>query len=620
MTLGDRAVAIVATVVFILFLCVSPAQAATIQNGYRCTIVGSSGNDRLVGTGNADIICGLGGNDTLIGLGGNDVILGGAGNDTVDAGSGNDTVDAGLGNDTVSAGPGNDAVAGGPGADVLRGDAGNDVITGGDGNDQMRGGDGNDSEQGNAGNDVLRGDAGNDSEQGNAGNDGLIGGTGSDDLNGQSPGETDDPIQEDLCEPVAEGDSAGNCGFDEEPPVIASVEVSTRTIDTSRSKQTVTVLMHVTDELMGVAFATCFFDFENQSYQTLWSPTSVLRGGNDIDGWWSCSYTFPRFAATGHYQIALWAGDNTGKTIELHASNQGAWQSALGVDAPTNVTQTGIGDTLAPRVEQITFASTSPEIDSSAASRSVVANFSVSDDVSGVTAGGCSFVNRDASAIVLSGTMRLVSRRNLATVWKCTAVFPRYSPRGDWFLSANFSDASGRVGYVVGTRRDETKAWDSGDFDHPRIVSEIGRNFVIQAGLGDESAPELISVSANVTSVNTQSRSQTISVTYRAADDLAGVSQSTCGLSHSGTSSGISVSATRLPGGTPLSSEWKCELPLPKGSSQGDWILSIGMTDTTGRMKQLITSASGTWEALPSFPALTAGELSLPGVVVRNGP
>ena len=53
-----------------------------------CTIVGTTGNDRLTGTAKADVLCGLAGNDTLKGLGGNDTLLGGDGADRLDGGAG----------------------------------------------------------------------------------------------------------------------------------------------------------------------------------------------------------------------------------------------------------------------------------------------------------------------------------------------------------------------------------------------------------------------------------------------------------------------------------------------------------------------------------------------------
>jgi len=72
----------------------------------KCTISGTSGDDKLKGTDGPDYICGLGGADTIDGLGGDDTIDGGRGADTIDGGSGDDTILGGLGSDTCDQGTG----------------------------------------------------------------------------------------------------------------------------------------------------------------------------------------------------------------------------------------------------------------------------------------------------------------------------------------------------------------------------------------------------------------------------------------------------------------------------------------------------------------------------------
>ncbi|MER7463030.1 calcium-binding protein [Streptomyces sp. NPDC097981] len=107
----------------------SATATTTVNNAHGCTVIGTSGADRLTGGAGNDVICGLGGNDTIVA---------GYGNDTVYAGSGNDTVDGGYGNDTLYAGPGNDSLTGNTGDDRLNtvdGVAGNDMANGGPGND-----------------------------------------------------------------------------------------------------------------------------------------------------------------------------------------------------------------------------------------------------------------------------------------------------------------------------------------------------------------------------------------------------------------------------------------------------------------------------------------------------
>lgn len=73
----------------------------------NCTLVGTTGRDRLVGTPRADRICGLPGPDW---------INGGAGDDTIDSGNGDDVVYGGPGRDTISTRDGRDVVFAADGA------------------------------------------------------------------------------------------------------------------------------------------------------------------------------------------------------------------------------------------------------------------------------------------------------------------------------------------------------------------------------------------------------------------------------------------------------------------------------------------------------------------------
>ena len=94
----------------------------------RCTVKGTSGDDRLIDTAGASTICALGGNDVVEGLTGNDKIYGAAGDDRLEGNEGSDRIFGGKGADTLVSTDStsrNDRVFGGPGQDtcfVDRGD------------------------------------------------------------------------------------------------------------------------------------------------------------------------------------------------------------------------------------------------------------------------------------------------------------------------------------------------------------------------------------------------------------------------------------------------------------------------------------------------------------------
>jgi RTX calcium-binding nonapeptide repeat (4 copies) len=170
----------------------------------RCTILGTSGPDRIIGTAGNDVICGLGGDDVITSAGGRDAIdgadgndrlaggidgdllLGLRGNDRLDGGGDADRIGGGAGNDRIEAGNGNDVASGASGNDSVGGEAGSDRLRGLAGRDRVNGGPGRDRLDGGAGKDVLRGFSGNDRLAGGARRDRLDGGGGRDRLAGGS--------------------------------------------------------------------------------------------------------------------------------------------------------------------------------------------------------------------------------------------------------------------------------------------------------------------------------------------------------------------------------------------------------------------------------------------------
>ncbi|MCY4088248.1 MAG: hypothetical protein OXG37_15520 [Actinomycetia bacterium] len=120
------------------------ALPASVAAASACTIVGTSGPDRLVGTAGDDVICGLGGDDRISGLAGDDIVRGGPGNDVIAGGGGNDRLFGNAGGDRLAGGGGDDVLRGGGGNDRLYGGAGSDVIRGDGGSDWLHGGTGRD--------------------------------------------------------------------------------------------------------------------------------------------------------------------------------------------------------------------------------------------------------------------------------------------------------------------------------------------------------------------------------------------------------------------------------------------------------------------------------------------
>jgi Ca2+-binding RTX toxin-like protein len=96
------------------------AGAPSAPAGPRCTVKGTSGDDRLIDTAGASVICALGGNDLVEGGHAADRIFGGNGSDRLEGNEGKDVVRGGRGADTVvvADGAAGDRAFGGPGRDT----------------------------------------------------------------------------------------------------------------------------------------------------------------------------------------------------------------------------------------------------------------------------------------------------------------------------------------------------------------------------------------------------------------------------------------------------------------------------------------------------------------------
>src|SRR5262245_929344 len=112
--------------------------------GYRATIDGGGGNDRISATALGDVLTGGDGDDTIYANAGKDTVYGGSGRDVIFAGAGFDYIDGSTGNDRIDAGEDDDTIIGGIGNDRIYGGAGADSIDGGKGDDFIDAGDGND--------------------------------------------------------------------------------------------------------------------------------------------------------------------------------------------------------------------------------------------------------------------------------------------------------------------------------------------------------------------------------------------------------------------------------------------------------------------------------------------
>lgn len=107
---------------------------------------------------------------------------------------------------------------------------------------------------------------------------------------------------------LALGSHAAFAQEDLTPPALLDVQFEPQTIDTSKGPATITVTIHVTDDLSGMAHVALFFrrPGTTQHNQVEFRPDegwSEIVTGDLLDGWHRATMTIPQYAAYGEWEM-----------------------------------------------------------------------------------------------------------------------------------------------------------------------------------------------------------------------------------------------------------------------------------------------------------------------------
>jgi hypothetical protein len=505
-----------------------PAGAAlpgTTVGGKRqtCTVVGTSGNDRLSGTSRNDVICGLGGNDVIVGGVGNDTIDGGTGNDTITAGAGNDIIGGGAGNDTITAGTGNDVVGGGEGRDTVQADAGNDTVSGGPGNDRIDPG---------AGNDTATGDYGNDWIDGGWGNDWIDGGNGADDVEGGTGVNT--------CRRDAADVSASTSCTDLEDPVLhgdTAQLVSITSVFEGDTWKTIRIRMRLTDDRSGIRAAWIRIAVEG-AQTPVRLQLSRLISGTANDGVWEFFGDMPKWGPVGEYQIL----DAGVEDWAMHRTTM-----AGSADFPT-FTVTGEYDKEPPAFDRASLQWVNPTTFANTVDQPLRLQVHITDDVSGIMEAGASVVASDGRQEMLRD-FRLVSGTTRDGMWEISGKLSAYLPPGEWHLSEVWAhDRSQRErstsGYEFDTIAPLVVTGDTFDTDDPAAVISSIRWLTPTRKAND--------------------RSQYAHLSIRLTDDLAGIERCLVNLANTANPDDLyTIGSAKLISGSITNGTWDFHGAIP---------------------------------------------------------
>lgn len=526
--------------------------APTAASGERCTIVGTSGPDRLVGTSGRDVICGLGGDDVIDGRGGNDIIDGGKGNDRLRGGSGKDRVIGGPGRDKIWGGTGADRLVGGTGRDTIRGGSGNDVVVGNDGDDNLFGG---------TGNDVITGGAGNDDLDGNDGDDDLKGGSGADDVNGGRGFN--------LCDtPRDAGDIQIRCAQDTAAPQVTSLSLSPSVVDVSTEAKRIRVRARVIDDT-GVK-------------QVQIGTMAELVRGTRRNGVWQAWIAVPRFIAPGDRTLDVSITDRVGR-----------WTS----QTFTYTVRNSVVDLEMPVVAGVSLSATA--IDVRTAAKKVTGTVRITDDLAGATQLHFCLQAPPARAGdpygIAQGTvcqpMDRVSGTPQDSKWQASVSVPKGAVGGVWNTSVQLHSAAddSRFAFWLGPEAYARVTVGEGSYDYQRLPLAGSRVTVTGAAV-DRTPPTLSRLSLSRTTVDPSAGAVRIDVEI-AAKDATGIT-------------GLGVELLGYPGapgqedysqhldlasswtftrisGTAKDGVWKGSIVIPGGAPDGRYYLRAYLDDGT---------------------------------------
>ncbi len=223
---------------------------------------------------------------------------------------------------------------------------------------------------------------------------------------------------------------AQTCAGDTTPPQVEGVTLSPESLNTAGGPQAVTVAVHATDGLSGVASLGATLSSGSQTH----SAQAVLRaGGTALDGTWLATITLPRWSREGTWQLSLTATDEVGNAVSLSSSQI----AALGF--PSSISQTGEGDSTPPVV---VGGSVNPStIDTSQGPVQVHVHLHATDAQSGTALVEAQFTSPHGQRVSAAGT--LVSGTPQNGEWAATLEFPRYSEQGGWNLQLELWDEFG---------------------------------------------------------------------------------------------------------------------------------------------------------------------------------
>lgn len=350
-------------------------------------------------------------------------------------------------------------------------------------------------------------------------------------------------------------------------PALTEFDFNPKTIDVGAGPQTVTITLRITDDLSGFDFGN--FLFISPSGQQVLSGgynASSRIAGNSLDGVYQSSAVIPQFSEAGSWRvIQVFLRDQVGNSAVLSQPD------LINRGFPSELVVNGGPDLAPPDLVEFSFDPTS--IDVSAGSQTLTVRLRIADTLSGFDFGNFLFLSPSGQQVLSGGynASSRVSGDSFDGVYQVSASVPQFSEAGTWRVIQVFL-------------RDQV--------GNSTVLSEgdlMSRGFSAQLQVSsnpqDITAPNLTQFSFAPATIDTSTASQSVKLTLRIADDIAGFDFGNfLFLSPSGqqVNSGGYNSSNRISGDA-FDGVYEVTTTFPQFSEVGTWhIIQVFLRDTVG--------------------------------------
>jgi len=287
-------------------------------------------------------------------------------------------------------------------------------------------------------------------------------------------------------------------------PALAEFDFNPKTIDVGAGPQTVTITLRITDDLSGFEFGN--FLFISPSGQQVLSGGYNLSSriaGNSLDGVYQASAVIPQFSEAGTWRvIQVFLRDQVGNSIVLGEPD------LINRGFPTELVVNGGPDLAPPDLVEFSFDPTS--IDVSAGSQTPTVRLRITDTLSSFEFGNFLFLSPSGQQVISGGynASSRVSGDSLDGVYQVSASVPQFSEAGTWRVIQVFLRDQVGNSIVLG----------EGDL----LSRGFSTQLQVSSNPQDITAPSLTQFSFAPATIDTSAASQSVKVTLRIADDIAG--------------------------------------------------------------------------------------------------